>query len=176
MLDCQESMSTYCHSTVAPCVETAPIFIKTADEAVLINCIGSFDIMDGAQQFSSNKTAEADNIKLVHDDLTNNGLGMILVFLSVLCFSFGNAFVNIMGLQIPVLQIVFMRGASQLFLALLLIASTSRSQFYSTATWIGAPKNWLRLLSRALFGVAAVVTTFTALQVIIASDLKKFST
>ena len=171
-------MSTYCHSTVAPCVETAPVFIKTADEAVLINCIGSFDIIplaDGAQQFSSNKTAEADNIKLVHDDLTNNGLGMILVFLSVLCFSFGNAFVNIMGLQIPVLQIVFMRGASQLFLALLLIASTSRSQFYSTATWIGAPKNWLRLLSRALFGVAAVVTTFTALQVIIASDLKNFS-
>ena len=172
----RESISQLCHSTVAPCVETAIVCVKTNDEAVPANLFESFDIMpstDAVQQCSSYKQTEADKIE--PDCFTNNGLGMILVFFSVLCFSFGNAFVNIMGVQIPVLQIVFIRGISQLFLALLLIASTSRSQFCSTATWIGAPKNWLRLLSRALFGVAAVVTAFTALQVIIASDIKNFS-
>ena len=96
---------------------------------------------------------------------TNNSLGMTLIFFSTLCFCIGNAFVNIVGVQIPVLQIVFIRGSSQLSIALIIIAATKRSRCSSLSTWIGASKNRLKLLSRAVWGVAATVLEFAALQV-----------
>ena len=96
---------------------------------------------------------------------TNNSLGMTLIFFATMCFCIGNAFVNIVGVQIPVLQIVFIRGCSQLFIALIVIAATKRSRCSSLSTWIGTSKNRLKLLSRAVLGVAATGLEFAALQV-----------
>ena len=97
---------------------------------------------------------------------TNNGLGMTLIFLSTMCFAVGNALVSIIGLQIPVMQIIFIRGSSQLVLALIFIAATSGPRKYCTATWLGAPKHRMLLLSRAIWGVAALITLFAAFQVV----------
>ena len=105
---------------------------------------------------------DASNAK---DQSTNNGLGMALVFLSTLCFAVGNALVSIIGLQIPVMQIIFIRGTSQLVLALILIAVMSGSKRYTAATWIGAPQNRMLLFSRAVWGVGALITLFAAFQV-----------
>ena len=100
------------------------------------------------------------------DQSTNNGLlGMALVFLSTLCFAVGNALVSIIGLQIPVMQIIFIRGTSQLVLALIFIAVMSGSKRYTAATWIGAPQNRILLFSRAVWGVGALITLFAAFQV-----------
>ena len=99
----------------------------------------------------------------------NNSFGMTLVFFSVVCFSVGNTLVSVIGVRIPVLQITFFRGSSQLILALICIAVKSGPKRKLVATWLGAPENRIKLLSRGLWGVGALITWFASLQVLVVS-------
>jgi drug/metabolite transporter (DMT)-like permease len=100
---------------------------------------------------------------------SNNSVGMLLVFLSTLCFSIGNTFVNMIGRRIPALQITLLRASTQTILSLLLIAFTAGPRRRVTATWIGARENWIKLFARGFLGILALVTLFASLQVAPAS-------
>ena len=91
---------------------------------------------------------------------------MTLICISTLCVGVVSVLVNIVtvGVQIPVLQIIFILESSQLLLVLLLISVKQRYHYACLAVWIGAPKNRLRLLSRAVWGVAALVAVCFSLQ------------
>ncbi len=94
---------------------------------------------------------------------------MLLIFLSTLCFSFGNTFVNMIGKRIPALQITLVRASSQMTFATFLIGVTAGPRRHAPATWIGARENRIKLFARAFFGIVALITLFASLQVILAS-------
>jgi hypothetical protein len=133
----------------------------------------NMDLLNHASSLDSSEVPDCEQLPNCANELglvvdqrsTNNRLGMSLVFLSTLCFAVGNALVSIIGLQIPVMQIIFLRGSSQLALALIFIAMKNGSRRNSAETWLGAPKNRLLLLSRAVWGVGALITLFAAFQV-----------
>ena len=95
----------------------------------------------------------------------NNSAGMILVFLSTLCFSIGNTFVNMIGKRIPALQITFLRATTQLIISVLLIGAMAGSRRHVASTWIGAPENRIKMFARGFLGIVALVTLFACLQV-----------
>ena len=100
----------------------------------------------------------------------NNAHGMLLIFLSTLCFSSGNCLMSAMGARVPPLQSAFYRYLTQSFISFLSIGITHRDKVHLGSTWFGSHKHFSKIFLRSFFGVMAVVSWFSSLQMLPLAD------
>ena len=109
-----------------------------------------------------------DQILRLGDD--NNARGMLLIFLSTVCFSSGNCLMSARGAKVPPLQSAFYRYLTQSFISFISIGITHRNQICLVSTWCGSWKHFTKIFFRSCLGIMAVVSWFTALQILPIAD------
>ena len=101
----------------------------------------------------------------------NNARGMLLIFLSTLCFSSGNGLMSALGTKVPPLQSAFYRYSVQCLISLASIwVSTHPNRIYHISTWCGSQQQRNKMFLRSCFGIMAVVSWFSALQILPLAD------
>ncbi len=96
--------------------------------------------------------------------------GMVLVFLSTLCFTTGNVLLSSVGRKVPPLQSAFFRFLVQASISFFSIAVTNRNQIYCISTWMGFSQNFRKIILRSLFGIMAVLSWYSVVQTMPLAD------
>ena len=102
--------------------------------------------------------------------LPKQATGMLLVFLSTMCYTTGNLLLSITGDDIPPLQSAFYRYSVQAAISFGWIAIGKRSQIHTTSTWMGSNRNFLKIFLRSVFGIISVAGWFSVIQQIPMAD------
>jgi drug/metabolite transporter (DMT)-like permease len=103
--------------------------------------------------------------------ISNNTRGMILILLSTLCFSSGNGLMSALGTKVPPLQSAFYRYSFQCLISLFSIwVSTHPKRLWIMSTWCGSQQQMSKMFLRSCLGIMAVVSWFSALQILPLAD------
>jgi drug/metabolite transporter (DMT)-like permease len=96
--------------------------------------------------------------------LTQNAMGMTLIFAAQISFSASNSTVAFIGTRVPSLQTTLCRFWTQGAVAVLAIGIRQQGRLGQLRTWLGSPEKLPLFACRGIFGCIALICLYYGLQ------------